>query len=82
VRPLSPLWRERLITTTQRAEFLWEVEYDIETAAGIEHRYASFTSDDELMDEQVLDMALDKAEEGVYGEVVDVRITERWHATL
>jgi hypothetical protein len=68
---------------------LWEVEYDIagpgydpETGEGLEHRYASFTSDEERMDEEILDEALGKAEDNLYGEVVDVRITERWHATL
>lgn len=89
MRPLSPLWRERTLTTTQRAEFLWDVEYDLATgevdALGnpvIEHRYASFTHDDLMMDEQILDEALEKAEVGVYGEVLDVRIVDRWHATL
>lgn len=79
---LGPLWRERELATTQSKEFLWEVEYDIETVGGVEHRYASFLADEERMDEEILDEALEKAESGVYGEVTDVRIVDRWHATL
>lgn len=77
--PIRRIFQERPIETTQSTNYLWEVEYDIETAEKIEHRYATFLDNDELTDEEVLDRAYGKAEENVYGDVVDVRIVEAWH---
>jgi hypothetical protein len=80
--PIRRIFQERPIETTQSTNYLWEVEYDIETAEGITHSYATFLDDDELIDEEVIDRAYAKGEENVYCDVVDVRIVAAWHRTL
>jgi hypothetical protein len=78
-RTAASLWQERDITTSQREEWLWEVRYNVRSGEISEERYASFTSDEVRTDEEILQRALDKATDNLYGEVESVEITGRWH---